>query len=49
MEVIAKDTEGLTNLEPRSMVGIIYVGDHQTLLSTKYISCRPYGYGIEDL
>ena len=41
----AKDPEGLANLEPRSM---IYVGDHQTLLYTKNISCGPYGYGIED-
>ena len=29
----AKDPKGLVNLEPRSMAGIIYVGDHQTLLS----------------
>ena len=43
----AKDPEGLANLEPRGMVGI-YVGDHQTLLYTKYISLGPYGYGIED-
>ena len=43
MEAI--DPKGLTNLEPRSM---IYVGDHQTLLYTKYISCGPYGYEIED-
>ena len=41
----AKDPEGLANLEPRSM---IYVGDHQTLLYTKYISSGPNGYGIED-
>ena len=44
----AKDPEGLVNLEPRGMVGMIYVGDHQKLLYTKYISCGPYGYGIED-
>ena len=44
----AKDPAGLANLEPRGMVGMIYVGDHQTLLYTKYISCGPYGYGIED-
>ena len=31
----AKDPEGLANLEPRGMVGMIYVGDHQTLLYTK--------------
>ena len=43
----AKDPEGLVNLEPSGMVGMIYVGDHQILLY-KYISCGPYGYGIED-
>ena len=41
----AKDPEGLAKLEPR---GMLYVGDHQTLLYTKYISCGPYGHGIED-
>ena len=40
----AKGPEGLVNLEPRGMVGMIYVEDHQTLLYTKYISCGPYGY-----
>ena len=40
----AKDPEGLANLEPRDMVGMLYVGDHQTLLYTNYISCGPYGY-----
>ena len=44
-----KDPEGLANLEPRGMVGMIYVGDHQTLLySLKYISCGPYGHKKED-
>ena len=32
----AKDPDGLVNLEPRGMVGMIYVGDHQTLQYTKY-------------
>ena len=36
----AKDPEGLANLEPRGIVGMIYVGDHQALLYTKYISCN---------
>ena len=44
----AKDPEGLIHLEPRGMVSKIYVGYHQTLLYTKYISCGPYGYGIDD-
>ena len=35
-----KDPEGLANLEPRGIVGMIYVGDHQALLYTKYISCH---------
>ena len=30
----AKDPEGLANLEPMGMVGMIYVGGHQTLLYT---------------
>ena len=28
----AKDPEGMANLEPRGMVGMIYEGDHQALL-----------------
>ena len=33
----------------QGMVGMIYVGYHQTLLYTKYIlSCGAYGYGIID-
>ena len=30
-------------LDPRGMVGRIYVGDHLTLLHTKYLSSDPYG------
>ena len=30
------------------MIGRIYVGDHLTLLHTKYISCRPHGFRDED-
>ena len=44
----AKDPEGLANLEPTGMFGRIYVGNHQTLLYTKYISCGPHVYGIVD-
>ena len=44
----AKDPEGLANLEPRGMVGMLYVGDHQALLYTKYLGYGPYGYEIED-
>ena len=39
----AKDPEGLANAEPRNIVGMIYVEDHQTFLYT--LSCVPYGYG----
>ena len=31
----AKYPGSLANLEPRGMVGMIYVGNHQTLLYTK--------------
>ena len=44
----AKDPEGLANLEPRDMAGMICLGDHQTLIFTKFISCGPYGYELED-
>ena len=30
--VEAKDPKGLANLEPRDMISMIYIGDHQTLL-----------------
>ena len=30
-------SEGLANLEPRGMVGMIYVGDHQALLYTNLV------------
>ena len=39
---------GMANLDPRGMVGRIYVGDHQMLLHTKYISCGPHGFREED-
>ena len=34
--------KGWANLDPRCMVGRIYVGNHWTLLYTKYINCRPH-------
>ena len=45
----AKDPEGFVNLVPRGMVGMMYVGDHQSLLYTKFINCGPYGNGIKDI
>ena len=35
---------GVTSLEPRGLIGRIYVGDHNTLLHTQYISCGPHGF-----
>ena len=34
----------VANLDSKGMVGTIYVEDPQTLIYTKYISCRPHGY-----
>ena len=38
------DPRGMANLDPRGMVGRIYVGDHLTLLHTKYVSYGPHGF-----
>ena len=38
----------VASLEPRGFFGRIYVGDHKTLLYTKYISCGPQGFREED-
>ena len=35
---------GVANLDPRGIVGRIYVGHHQTLLYTKFISCGPHNF-----
>ena len=48
----ANDLQGVANLGPRSMVGIIYVGVHPTLLYIYILSnicCEPPGYRKEDL
>ena len=42
------DPQGMGNLDPRGMVGRIYVGDHYTLQHTKYMSCGPHGFREED-
>ena len=39
---------GITNLDPRSMIGRIYVGYHYLLLHTKYKSSGPHGLREED-
>ena len=35
------------NLDPRVLIGRIYVGDHWTFLHTNYISCGPHGFREE--
>ena len=37
----------MANLGHRGLTGRIYVGDHETLLHTKYISCGPHGFREE--
>ena len=39
---------GVANLDPRGMIGRIYVEYHLTLLHTKYISFGPCGFREED-
>ena len=40
----------MANLDPKGLIGRIYVGDHYTLLHvhTKYISSGPHGFREED-
>ena len=45
----AIDPWGVASLNPRGMIGMIYVGDHWTLLYTKYISCGLCGLGEDFL
>ena len=42
------DPRGVTNLDPRGIIGRIYVEYHLTLLHTKYISFWPGGFREED-
>ena len=39
---------GVASLESRGLTGRIYVGNHLTLLQTKYISCGPHSFRDED-
>ena len=39
---------GVASLDPRGLIGRIYVVDHYTLLHTKYISSPPHGFREED-
>ena len=45
----ANDLQGVASLDPRGLIGRIYLGDHYTLLHTKYISSGPHGFREEDL
>ena len=40
--------QGVASLDPRGLIGRIYVVDHYTLLCTKYISSGPHGFREED-
>ena len=44
----ANEPWDVANLDPRCMVGRIYVGDHLTLLHTKYLSSGPYDFRKKD-
>ena len=44
----ANDPRGVANLDPRGMIGRIYVEYHLTLLHTKYTIFRPCGFREED-
>ena len=40
----ANDPRGVASLDPRGLIGSIYVVDHYILLHTKYISSGPHGF-----
>ena len=40
----ANEPRGTAILDPRPIVGRIYVGDHQTLLHTESFSSGPHGF-----
>ena len=44
----ANDPRGGTRMDPRGMIGRIYIEDHYTLLHTKYESFGPCGFKEED-
>ena len=44
----ANDPWGMASLDPRGLIGRIYVVGHYTLLHTKYISSGPHGFREED-
>ena len=36
------DPQGMAKVDPKGTVGMIYAGDHKTLLYTKYINNGPH-------
>ena len=44
----AKEPRGVANLDPRGLIGRIYVGDYLTLLHTKYLNSGPCCFREED-
>ena len=42
------DPRDMATLDPRGLNSRIYVGDHKTLLHTKYINLGPHGFREED-
>ena len=44
----ANNLRGVASLDPRGLIGRIYVGEPLTLLHTKYISSGPHGFREED-
>ena len=44
----ANDPRGVASLDPRGLIGRIDVGDHYSLLHTKYISSGLHGFREED-
>ena len=44
----ANGPQGMASLDPRGLIGRIYVVEHYTFLHTKYISSGPHGFREED-
>ena len=45
----ANEPQGVANLDPRGLIGRIYIGDHQTLLHTKSDCSLPHGFTADVL
>ena len=44
----ANDPQAVASLDPRVLIGRIHVGNHLTLLHTKYLSFGLHGFREED-